>query len=394
MPTEPANATSKIAPTNGAGLELRQEPASKRKPAQRFSRLTTLSLVLLGMLVVGAVAHYGLGLDFLTGQIGAVVALGAVGLFLLGQFIRFRQRISLRTLLMIVTVLAIVLAFIGRNVADRRSETIAVEQLVERGAEATYGDWRKMEIDDFFVTESGWHLPIWVRDWMGEGYFLKLRRLRLNQGDIKDQDLALLAEIKSLESLSVSNHQITATGIANIPLTPGLKSLSLSWQQVSPESVARLGEMRDLKILQVWPGTAGAAALPAPKQQAACAAISQLQDIENLGLISSLFDSKSMAEIAKMKSLHSLNLASFGAWPVTDVSGFAELANSPSINAMSIRMREFTDAELEQLSGSASLTRLYLQATSVTADGVRAFRAARPNVEVTVSPPIPGLDIY
>ncbi len=368
-----------------------QQQSPKKKAQQRFSRLTTFSLVLLAILAVAGVAHYVFGIELLNGQLGVLALLGAIAVFLIGQFIRFRERISLRTLLIIVTVLAIGMAYFGRNLADSRNETNVVEQLVEAGAVATYGKLRQPS-GEYFRTEDGYYLPIWIRDWMGAGFFSNLRELDLSRAGMKDEHLAMLADIRSLESLDLCNSNLSAAGVAQLPLIPGLQRLHLTWDQIAPESMEHIGRVRDLKSVWVRPpnNAFGAPNGPLPPSEP-IAALGQLKQVEDMQLNIPAIEPQGMAAIAKLPSLRRLSLFGYPTSAAIDVSGFAELGQSQTIHEISVNLVEFTDAELEHLQSINSLQMLNLFNTGVTAAGARAFQEARPDVTLYLNPPLPEL---
>ncbi|MDA7978688.1 MAG: hypothetical protein MPJ50_07955 [Pirellulales bacterium] len=101
-------------------------------------------------------------------------------------------------------------------------------------------------------------------------------------------------------------------------------------------------------------------------------------------------DEEGAKTLARLPTLRHLTLDSNTKW--ADISGISGLGKSNTIRSLAISFFKFGDAELQTLESIGSLNQVHLNHTSVTADGVRAFRAARPNVHVHVHPPIPGLD--
>ncbi len=353
---------------------------------QRFNRTTVLSFVLFGMLAVAAVAYFAFDVTLLNGQLGVLAALGAISLFLVGQFIRFRQRISLRTMLIIIAVLAAGLAYVGRRLADTQAETDAVDTLVELGAQATFGT--ETNNDDYFETEGGWYLPIWTRDLLGASFFSNVQHLQLRSPQIKDRHLPLLAEIRQLESLGLSNSSITAEGISNMPLVRGVNSVDINWQQISPESAARLAEFPELESLHIdfRPRSFVANAVGSD-----FTLLREFRQLKHLIVDVTDLDPDEMETLARLPMLRFLGLK-YSQGGALDFSGLSELRDSQSLKSISIPIRAFGDSDLDLLSGARSLESIHLYNTSVTADGVRAFRTANPGIRVLATPPIPGLD--
>jgi hypothetical protein len=318
------------------------------------------------------------------------VAIGAIGLLLIGQFIRFRQKISLRTLLIIVTVLSIGLAYVGRHITDARNEDAAIEQLLEVGARIEYSG-PKQHDREYFRTENGWLVPIWTKNWLGAGFFSPVKAISLGDPKIADKHLVLLAEIREVETLELWSKSFTAVGVVQMPLPPGVREMTLSWECVSPESLAHLANMPELQKLYVRPQDP----LQLPGNNSPpmdLMPFAELTKINSLRLYSySQFDVAGIRTLAQLPALQSLDLICRDPRDY-DASFISAISESKTIRDLQIGIFSFSDAELKSLEKMASLNFLRLGGTSVTADGVRAFRAARPNVGVQVHPPIPGLD--
>lgn len=367
--------------------------SSLQKPL-RFSRTMLFTFVLIGMLVVAAVAHYMFNVNLRTGQLAAVVALGVVSLFLVGQLVRFRARVSLRTLLIVISVLAVGLAYVGRRIAMSRTQHIAVQKLVDLGAKATYSRETRLN-EDYFETEDGWYLPTWLHDLLGAGFFTDLREISFAGSEVEDHHLALLQDIRHLEAISLRGPDITAAGIARMPVVHGVEYLDMDSRQVTPESLERLSEFRHLEsVMVLWPFDAGSNASDPITDMTGLAELSNVQELSLINISPFDVQKGNMSAIAQMPSLRKLQVV-YGAFskPDSQTAGYAALGQSRTIRELEIVRLQFGDAELELLKPLGALNRLVIAGTNVTPGAMKEFSDARPNVTVNYSLPFGGVPI-
>ncbi len=368
---------------------------SPRNIQPRFSRTTLYTIALVGMIAVGLVAYFGFDVQLHNGQLAVIAFLALIPLLAIGQFIRHRQRISLRTLLIIVAVLGVGLAIIGRKVAEVRRETLAMETLVERGGRVTYGAAQQQADSEFFETEGGWFLPTWIKDWTGDAYFLPLRVVSLANADVEDEDLALLTDIRGAEWLRLHNPNISAEGIANMSLPTGVKRLSLNWHQLTQESAAHLASLPDLEQVSVYPHFGPALRNPTPampiRPPTDLRPLEHFQQVKEMRLLISSADTEGIRAVAGLPELNTLFLGC--AFPnVRGTSYIKWLSKSTSIRSLAINIPSFGDAQLRALKEINSLQRLELTSTSVLYERVSDFHTARPDVTLILTPEIPGLE--
>lgn len=245
----------------------------------RFSFRKALTLVLLAAAASPALAVFGLSWE--TGQLavaGLTLVVGAVFLCFAwaaaGAIVARRFHFSLRTLLILTTLLAVLLATAGRwmlklrrDVAERST---AIATLTEMGAvlyfECDFGGapgWTELA--------NGMIVPNWIRSPFVDSYISRLRQINLNgrplsQRDIQrlstalenvpviqagldiqldgtgigDRDLALIAKVRNVRSLQLRNNQLTDACLEDLAQMQRLEWVLLTG---NPVSVSAVGEM-------------------------------------------------------------------------------------------------------------------------------------------------------
>src|SRR5262245_46529558 len=154
-------------------------------------------------------------------------------------------RFSLRTLLIVVTVVGVWLGIVVNHARGRREAIRAVDELG-----GTYG-----------VRILG---PKWLRDWVGgERYFYDAVRVACGTGNqgyqpnhpFKNEDLArMIHHLKAfshLTQLHLTNTNITDNGLHALKDLPDLTDLYLDHTQVSDRGIAVLEHIKTLRRINL-----------------------------------------------------------------------------------------------------------------------------------------------
>ncbi len=346
---------------------------------QRSNRSILWLIVLSGMLLAAAVGYFGYDAQFMTGQLGAFALAGGIATFVVVQLIRSRGRVSLRTLLIVVAVVSAALALLGPGIYDARRESNAVHTLVARGASASYNIGPS---NNYYDTPSGWRIPGWIIDILGESYFAELNALSFGHSDVTDADLVAFANIRELRTISLTNEFISADGIASMPLVNGVEEVHLYWSQLSAESAARLAQLPNLERVRITAKPLAVGATPTVDTTKHLVHLGQLRQVRDLEIYTGEYDSDSMAAIASLPQLERLYLGRGNTPPAIDASGIAALGDSQSITDLTVAITSLGDRELSALSRIPSLKILVLNRTSITRQGVRDFQQSRPDVNL------------
>jgi hypothetical protein len=164
----------------------------------------------------------------------------AMTAFLKRRWLRF----SLRTLLVIMTVLAISLGLYVQSLRDRRAAIGVMEKL---GGAISFR----------------YHGPEWLRELVGdEKYFWNPNAVRFESSDPLTNDelqsaMPYLKSLGDLNYLSFRESQITNEGLKHLlPLADRLLVLDLTYTAVSDEGIIHLKQMPKLMFIRVKGGTA------------------------------------------------------------------------------------------------------------------------------------------
>ena len=181
-------------------------------------------------------------------------------------------RLSLRTLLIVITVSSVPLGWVGWRLGEVRREQEAVAWVEELGGEV--GFFYRYETDD----RSWWEKS--TDKWFGG------RTRWVNLGNTQVSDLSPLAELKNLEVLGFQYTQVSDLS----PLTEfnSLKNLSLYNTQVS--DLSPLAELRNLELLGF-----------ANTQVKDLSPLANLKNLEVLGLVNTQV--RDLSPLANLKSL-------------------------------------------------------------------------------------------
>lgn len=177
---------------------------------------------------------------------------------------------------------------------------------------------------------------------------LRLTALSLGVGRVTDASIPLIAALETLEYLCLDDNPITGSGFSALAGHTSLQDLSL-----------RRCRLLDMESLS---------------------ALSQVPRLRGLSLEEVALSDSVLEHVAAIPSLEELALESCSIAP----SGAAILARSQALRKLTIAMSpSVTDAvltELVRLNGLEKLTLFIVD--GISADGVAAFKAARPDVVV------------
>jgi hypothetical protein len=155
----------------------------------------------------------------------------------------------LRTLLIIMTVLAVWMAWISHRA---RQQKMAVEKVRAFGGTLLY-DYQTTPgplgyRSDFNVLPPA---PEWLRGFIGEDYFQKVLYIDLNKTHVNDDDLAILANLPDLEYLNLDQTKITNKGLVYLEGLKHLKILCLGNTPIDDRGLTQLKDLTDLRGLDL-----------------------------------------------------------------------------------------------------------------------------------------------
>jgi hypothetical protein len=249
----------------------------------------------------------------------------------------------LRTLLLLMTVVAVWMGFW----ADRaRRQEQAVNKVQELGGHLAFafqfdsqGNWKKNPKPK---------APAWVRNAIGEHYFLSVTILNFDEGsDPTDEDLTVLRDLPDLRELTLMNgRRITDQGLMNISELKQLRVLALNGTGITGSGLRHIRSCREL---------------------------------EGLTLDDTPLTDQGLAHLEQLPKLEWLHLSNT---KVTD-KGLTHLTHLESLEDLQIRNTNVTDEGLEYLAKLTRLKCVLLGGTRVTSEGCARLQQALPNCRVS-----------
>jgi hypothetical protein len=351
-------------------------------------------------------------------------------------------RFSLRSLLILITVLSI---WLGVKVNQARRQKEAVAALRQLGATVYYSHQRRDTFPNSYDLANDLSVPGWLRELAGDDFFQSAACVQV-LGPVTDDALVHLAALPHLESLKLSlgGAGVSDAGLANLPrpdrlvycLVDGtsvgdefvkrlagarrLETLSLGGTRVSEQGLRSLGELSELKSLALdnTPiGDAGLKALPGMPAletlqisgtrvtDAGLAHIVRFKRLLGIQLNHTAISDAGLAHLAALPRLRELDLQATQvrgpglAKIVPGLSGWLNLKDTPIDDESLVYLREaielqvlnlegtaVTDAGMERLRRLPKLSLICLEGTQVTKEGIAVLTKALPNLGIVSKP--------
>ena len=248
-------------------------------------------------------------------------------------------RFSLRSLLLLVVLVAIPLGWKVNRVRNQRMVVAEIEKLHGQ----MYYDYQRNFIGG--STSAAPPGPNWLRDILGVDYFADVVHVNVSGPQVTDKTLARLLSLPHLQLLGVDSDEITDSEVALVARSKELIGFNLKAKTIT---VAGIDHLQGLPTLQY------------------------------LRLYGSEVNDSWVEHIAKLKSLETLALNDTR----ITTEGLAGLAIMTKLDGLFFEDMPITDASLDQLHRMSNLTRIGLHQTQVTKDGIARLKHALPNCEV------------
>jgi hypothetical protein len=154
----------------------------------------------------------------------------------------------LRTLLIIMTLLAVWMAWISHCA---RQQQTAVEKIHALGGNVSY-DIQKINGQyfafDYHAIPPG---PAWLRKFIGEDYFQNVVYVELGKTHDTDDDLAILQNLPDLEGLALNDTNITGNSLVHLEGLKKLEILILEKTMIDDSGLAHLKDITSLRGLDL-----------------------------------------------------------------------------------------------------------------------------------------------
>ena len=157
-------------------------------------------------------------------------------------------QLSLRTLLIVVTALAVWFGFWANRVHKQRQ---AVDGLERVDADIFYTSHFQYAGNAKRFTRGETSVPSWLRRILGRHFVDRVRAVILPDDQTTDEDLAHLPVLRDMETLYVSSSKVTDGGVAHIGKLRELKELILISDAVGDNGIVQLQNLEELRYLQL-----------------------------------------------------------------------------------------------------------------------------------------------
>ncbi len=277
----------------------------------------------------------------------AVVCLTVLLMLLwLGSSLVFRRRFqfSLRSMMLFVTVVAVVCSWFAVKMQQENRQREVVER-AEKGGGFVWYDYQFVMDRDIPVTLPSLEppCPLWFRNLVGADFLSDVEGLRYKRAT--DAELVHLNGLTGLKTLGVNGTEITDAGLVHLRELTGLESLYLHNTRVTDSGFAHLKGLTGLYALY-------------------------------------LGDTRTTdTGLMHLKGLTNLEMLWLNNTEVTD-AGLVHLKGLTSLEWLSLYDTQITDTGLEHLKGLTNLAWLNLRSTKVTDDGMQDLQKALPNCDI------------
>ena len=259
---------------------------------------------------------------------------------------RRRFQFRLQTLLAVMLVLCVGLAWFANTLQRAQRQRRAVAEIIQLGGWVKY-DYEISPVGSGFARGAEPSEPKWLLRWLGRDFFHGVVYAAFcNRSELADDDLAWLEDLPRLTGLSIDRGQITDAGLAHVAKLSRLQNLTLAQIEITD---AGLDELSDLKQLQ------------------------------SLNLFGTRINGSGLDCLHGVPHLRQLNLA----YTQLADDELVRLRDCRQLEELKFRGTNITDVGLEYLDGLTGLKRIDLSATKVSDAAIEDLRAILPNTRIT-----------
>ncbi|WP_167547202.1 leucine-rich repeat domain-containing protein [Stieleria maiorica] len=317
------------------------------------------------------------------------------------------RRFQLRTLLLIVLVVAVFFAWIGKDLIRSRLQRSIVESIEASGGQVFF-DYQKSSSSGFtaYLRDAQPHGSRVIRALFGEDLYAKASCVVFLDPQTVDGDIARLGELPDLSEVMISGVGVTDESVQSILRIRRLRSLSLTHTSVSPQGLAGLQAARTLQHLTLAGSSATDKHLETLSEfhaldsiqvidspitddglrslgglhrlkrldiyrcktisNAGVSELGRLEDLERLHLLQSNISDASLEILVRLRRLRELRLDG----KITDV-GFGHLGNLQEMEYLDLHDTGVGDLSLATIARFRRLKSLDLWGTQISDEGLR-----------------------
>ncbi len=208
----------------------------------------------------------------------------------------------------------------------------------------------------------------------GIAHLANLKKLRdLALWSTKIKSISALAGLTKLEKLGISPEygvEMGDAGLEGLQNFVNLQDLDLGDDAIADETAKRLSTLSELRKLHI--------SFRKLESEDSLAALSGLVKLESLGLHGPKLSDNALQHFARLEQLESLTFKISSG----DGSGFRHLAGLKKLKHLSFSGPSVTDKAMDQLGGLKSLLSIMAQGSGVSIKGAKRLAAALPQVTI------------
>ena len=280
---------------------------------------------------------------------------------------------SLRTMLLLVTLLCV---WLGVQVNRANKQRRAVEAIEKLGGAVMYDcEERRYRPGGSGSKPPG---PAWLRTLIGRDYFDTVVQVDLvdlydeDAIDIVLQHAAKLPDIQYVGSWSRSP-RISDNELVRLKGLTHLEQLAFSFDDVSDTGLAQLRGLVQLRGL--WLSRNG---------MITDSGLKQLAELTKLEVLTLSRTKITDAGLEHLKGLSQLTALDLGDTQITD-AGLEHIKNFGALRFIILKNTKVTDGGLAHLKGLRELRGLWVSGTNVTEEGMQDLKNALPNLRIYVA---------
>ncbi len=264
-------------------------------------------------------------------------------------------RISLRTLLLLVTLLCI---WLGVKVNQARRQKEAIAALKSIGLRIDFYHQRR---DQGFPDSSAEPpAPTWLRQITGDDFFQRVCSLGGNNPDFTDDHAAHLSALDHLMYLTIGDSPASDEALAQIGNTSSLEIVHFFNTPVGDCFVGRLAKSQKLSWLVLDNTRVTAEGLKS---------LSNLRELKVLNLSNSPIGNDGLIVVGAITKLSLLHLSNL---PITN-EGIEHLSNLSNLETLTLEHVNVSDAGIKSLKTGPPLRSLNLSGTRIRGDALPAI---------------------
>ncbi|HEY4308210.1 MAG TPA: hypothetical protein VGN12_02060 [Pirellulales bacterium] len=272
--------------------------------------------------------------------------------------------LTLRGMLVITTLLAVGMAFIGTKVKQARDEKAIAAEILRAGGRVRYEHYG---IDSSTAQNS----RTWFEQWIDLDLESHVINATLSGPTVTDDTIAHLAGLPQLRYLLLNNTNVSGTGLAKLAQLQSLRTLWISGNTTDPltdEALAAIARLPALTVLSMQKHDAQSTRQPgAVLGPDALTPLARMPALTQLELSGPGFRDEHFRQLPQHKRLFTLSLTGTG---VSD-AGLAGIAVAmPELRSLRITSCPLTGVNFACLRSCQNLNSLSLYQCAITDDDV------------------------